>query len=88
MNRVCYFINDTDADNGEITPCVAEENVAGYNRVNYSWHCSMKTAKDFVRDMNERMGLAKLDALTIIASSMRAQNLRKAVADDTEPTLS
>ncbi len=75
MNRLAYFINDLDEDNGKIVPCVAEENVAGYSRVDYDWKCSMAEAKELVDDMNKRMGISKKDALMIIASSMRAQNL-------------
>ncbi len=82
MNRLAYFINDVDEDNSKIVPCIAEENVAGYSRVNYSWdNCSKEEAKEYVDDMNKRMGISKKDALMIIASSMRAQNLAKGVAE-------
>lgn len=75
MNRLAYFINETDADDGEITPCIAEEYVAGYSRVNYSWKCTMAEAKELVDGLNERIGITKRDAFEITASSMRAQNL-------------
>ena len=72
MSRKAYFIQDTVTDaNGEYIPCIAVENVRGFYRTNWTWGKNRKQAQLIADRMNERLGISRKDAYTIVLDSMR-----------------
>lgn len=79
-NRICYFIDETMCnDEGEWIPAVVEEYQSGYSQTNWTWKCTFEKAKEYIKDMNSKLGLTELDAWKIVASSMGASNELKDV---------
>ncbi len=71
MNRVCYYIMETEVDEkGEYIPCIVEENKGGFHRTDWRWGKDIKIARQCAKEKNEALELTNEDVDKIICSSM------------------
>lgn len=69
--RTAYFLNPNEkTDSGEFIPCIAVEGVEGYHRTDWTWGTDEDIAVQCVHEKNERLGLSREDAETIVLSTM------------------
>ena len=70
--RAPYFVNQAIAnDKGEFIPCIAVEGETGYHKTNWTWGKDFDQARKIASDMNEKMGITKLEAAKIVTATMR-----------------
>ncbi|MCK5607621.1 hypothetical protein KAR91_37400 [Candidatus Pacearchaeota archaeon] len=70
--RTPYFVNEAIAnDNGEFIACIAKEGETGYHKTDWTWGKDFEQAQGIADDMNEKMGITRLEAAKIVTSTMR-----------------
>lgn len=77
MDRVCYYIMETETRDGQYIPCIVTENKAGFQHTDWLWGKDLELARKCAADKNEALGLTPEDVDKIITSSFRASNKRR-----------
>lgn len=73
-----YVILDTETDDlGNIIPCIVKENETGYYRTNWKWGKDIEIARRLADEYNEKLGISKDEAYTLVLKSMRLRKEEK-----------
>jgi hypothetical protein len=71
---LAYFLMPLDEFTGEdIFPCIAVQNEPGYYRTDWNWGKDWKIASEACENQNAKLGLTRVEAAMIVASSIAAQ---------------
>jgi hypothetical protein len=70
--RMCYFVMQTQAnDNGEYNALIAVEGEHGYHKTDWYWGKDFALAQECADSKNYEGGISKIEALKIVAGTMR-----------------
>lgn len=70
--RMVFFILDTQTnEKGEYRALIAVEGEKGYYKTDWYWGTDLATAEACADARNDRMGISVVEALKIVASTMR-----------------
>ena len=70
--RTAYFVNQAITnEKGEFIPCIAVEGERGYHKTDWAWGTDFELAQTCAIEMNEKIGINKLEAAKIVTGTMR-----------------